>query len=217
MWEQLNQAALRLEELETQLAQPETYENPDLVAALNREQKELTPLVETFHHYQGPSGSWQNLQTCSPTQCRQLARAEYDQVKAQLDQLEQTLRQMLLPKDPMDGKNVFLEIRAGVGGEEAALFAADLYRMYAMYGEKQGWKLELDNVSHTELGGIKELSCLVEGESAYAKLKHESSVHRVQRVPETGQGTHPHLHLHCGGPSSGGRGGVSAEPGGPAD
>lgn len=186
MWEQLNQAALRLEELETQLAQPETYENPDLVAALNREQKELTPLVETFHHYQGAQRELAGLtDLLSDPECRQLARAEYDQVKAQLDQLEQTLRQMLLPKDPMDGKNVFLEIRAGVGGEEAALFAADLYRMYAMYGEKQGWKLELDNVSQTELGGIKELSCLVEGESAYAKLKHESGVHRVQRVPET--------------------------------
>ena len=186
MWEQLNQAALRLEELETQLAQPETYENPDLAAALNREQKELTPLVETFHHYQGAQRELAGLtDLLSDPECRQLARAEYDQVKAQLDQLEQTLRQMLLPKDPMDGKNVFLEIRAGVGGEEAALFAADLYRMYAMYGEKQGWKLELDNVSHTELGGIKELSCLVEGESAYAKLKHESGVHRVQRVPVT--------------------------------
>ena len=166
MWEQLNQAALRLEELETQLAQPETYENPDLVAALNREQKELTPLVETFHHYQGAQRELAGLtDLLSDPECRQLARAEYDQVKAQLDQLEQTLRQMLLPKDPMDGKNVFLEIRAGVGGEEAALFAADLYRMYAMYGETQGWKLELDNVSQTELGGIKELSCLVEGES----------------------------------------------------
>lgn len=193
MWEQLNQAALRLEELETQLAQPETYENPDLVAALNREQKELTPLVETFHHYQGAQRELAGLtDLLSDPECRQLARAEYDQVKAQLDQLEQTLRQMLLPKDPMDGKNVFLEIRAGVGGEEAALFAADLYRMYAMYGEKQGWKLELDNVSQTELGGIKELSCLVEGESAYAKLKHESGVHRVQRVPETESGGRIH-------------------------
>ena len=193
MWEQLNQAALRLEELETQLAQPETYENPDLVAALNREQKELTPLVETFHHYQGAQRELAGLtDLLSDPECRQLARAEYDQVKAKLDQLEQTLRQMLLPKDPMDGKNVFLEIRAGVGGEEAALFAADLYRMYAMYGEKQGWKLELDNVSHTELGGIKELSCLVEGESAYAKLKHESGVHRVQRVPETESGGRIH-------------------------
>ena len=193
MWEQLNQAALRLEELETQLAQPETYENPDLVAALNREQKELTPLVETFHRYQGAQRELAGLtDLLSDPECRQLARAEYDQVKAQLDQLEQTLRQMLLPKDPMDGKNVFLEIRAGVGGEEAALFAADLYRMYAMYGEKQGWKLELDNVSHTELGGIKELACLVEGESAYAKLKHESGVHRVQRVPETESGGRIH-------------------------
>ena len=118
MWEQLNQAALRLEELETQLAQPETYENPDLVAALNREQKELTPLVETFHHYQGAQRELAGLtDLLSDPECRQLARAEYDQVKAQLDQLEQTLRQMLLPKDPMDGKNVFLEIRAGLGGE----------------------------------------------------------------------------------------------------
>ena len=161
MWEQLNQAALRL--------------------------------VETFHHYQGAQRELAGLtDLLSDPECRQLARAEYDQVKAKLDQLEQTLRQMLLPKDPMDGKNVFLEIRAGVGGEEAALFAADLYRMYAMYGEKQGWKLELDNVSHTELGGIKELSCLVEGESAYAKLKHESGVHRVQRVPETESGGRIH-------------------------
>ena len=193
MWEQLNQAALRLEELETQLAQPETYENPDLVAALNREQKELTPLVETFHHYQGAQRELAGLtDLLSDPECRQLARAEYDQVKAQLDQLEQTLRQMLLPKDPMDGKNVFLEIRAGVGGEEAALFAADLYRMYAMYGEKQGCKLALANVSQTDLGGIKELSCLVEGESAYAKLKHESGVHRVQRVPETESGGRIH-------------------------
>ena len=193
MWEQLNQAALRLEELETQLAQPETYENPDLVAALNREQKELTPLVETFHHYQGAQRELAGLtDLLSDPECRQLARAEYDQVKAQLDQLEQTLRQMLLPKDPMDGKNVFLEIRAGVGGEEAALFAADLYRMYAMYGEQQGWKLELANVSQTALRGIKELSCLVEGESAYAKLKHESGVHRVQRVPETESGGRIH-------------------------
>ncbi len=148
--------------------------------------------METFHHYQGPAGAGGVTDLLSDPECRQLARAEYDQVKAQLDQLEQTLRQMLLPKDPMDGKNVFLEIRAGVGGEEAALFAADLYRMYAMYGEKQGWKLELDNVSHTELGGIKELSCLVEGESAYAKLKHESGVHRVQRVPETESGGRIH-------------------------
>ena len=193
MWEQLNQAALRLEELETQLAQPETYENPDLVAALNREQKELTPLVETFHHYQGAQRELAGLtDLLSDPECRQLARAEYDQVPAQLALRAQTLRQLLLPTDPLDGKKVFLEIRAGVGGEEAALFAADLYRMYAMYGEKQGWKLELDNVSHTELGGIKELSCLVEGESAYAKLKHESGVHRVQRVPETESGGRIH-------------------------
>ena len=193
MEDKLSRAALRLQEVELLLSQPEVYADPARLRDLTREQKELTPLVETFHHYQGAQRELAGLtDLLSDPECRQLARAEYDQVKAQLDQLEQTLRQMLLPKDPMDGKNVFLEIRAGVGGEEAALFAADLYRMYAMYGEKQGWKLELDNVSQTELGGIKELSCLVEGESAYAKLKHESGVHRVQRVPETESGGRIH-------------------------
>ena len=136
MWEQLNQAALRLEELETQLAQPETYENPDLVAALNREQKELTPLVETFHHYQGAQRELAGLtDLLSDPECRQLARAEYDQVKAQLDQLEQTLRQMLLPKDPMDGKNVFAEIRAGVGGRRRPFCGGPLPNVRHVRGE----------------------------------------------------------------------------------
>ena len=186
MWEQLNQAALRLEELETQLAQPETYENPDLVAALNREQKELTPLVETFHHYQGAQRELAGLtDLLSDPECRQLARAEYDQVKAQLDQLEQTLRQMLLPKDPMDGKNVFLEIRAGVGERRRPFLRRTSTECTPCTGRSRAGSWSWTTPAKRNWGACKELSCLVEGESAYAKLKHESGVHRVQRVPVT--------------------------------
>ena len=190
---QLNKAALRFEELETQLAQPETYAAPDQVARLNREQKELAPLVEAWQRHEKLRGDLAGLEELlADPECRALAQAELAQARQELAQLEETLRALLRPRDPMAGKDVFLEIRAGVGGEEAALFAADLYRMYAMYGERQGWKLEVASASHTELGGLKELSCLVQGESAYTRLKHESGVHRVQRVPETESGGRIH-------------------------
>lgn len=190
---QLNKAALRFEELETQLAQPETYADPDQVARLNREQKELAPLVEAWQRHEKLRGDLAGLEELlADPECRALAQAELAQARQELAQLEETLRALLRPRDPMAGKDVFLEIRAGVGGEEAALFAADLYRMYAMYGERQGWKLEVASASHTELGGLKELSCLVQGESAYTRLKHESGVHRVQRVPETESGGRIH-------------------------
>ena len=193
MWEQLTRMALRLEEVETRLAQPETYADADLLAALSREQKELTPVVETFRRYDAAERELSGLEDLlSDPEMREMARAEYDGLKERIAALEETLRTMLIPRDPMDGKNVVMEIRAGVGGEEAALFAADLYRMYAMYGEKQGWRLELAGLSQTELGGIKEVSFLVEGESAYGRLKHESGVHRVQRVPETESGGRIH-------------------------
>ena len=190
---QLRKAALRFEEVETQLAQPETYADPDLVAKLNREQKDLAPLVEAWQQYEKVQQDLAGLEELlEDPEYRPLAQAEQAQAQQELARLEATLRTLLRPKDPMEGKNVFLEIRAGVGGEEAALFAADLYRMYAMYGERQGWKLEVASASHTELGGLKELSCLVQGESAYTRLKHESGVHRVQRVPETESGGRIH-------------------------
>ena len=183
---QLRKAALRFEEVETQLAQPETYADPDLVAKLNREQKDLAPLVEAWQQYEKVQQDLAGLEELlEDPEYRPLAQAEQAQAQQELARLEATLRTLLRPKDPMEGKNVFLEIRAGVGGEEAALFAADLYRMYAMYGEKQGWKWEVVSTNQTELGGFKELSCLIQGETAYTRLKHESGVHRVQRVPET--------------------------------
>ncbi|MCI8828774.1 MAG: peptide chain release factor 1 [Ruminiclostridium sp.] len=193
MHQQLNKLALRLEEVEAQLAQNETYNDPELVAKLSREQKELTPLVEQLRQYQAKVRELAGLEALlGDPECRELARLEYDGVKEQVEALEESLRQMLLPKDPMDEKDVVMEIRAGVGGEEAALFAASLYRMYAMYVEKQGWRLEAAGVSETELGGFKEVSFLVEGAGAYARLKHESGVHRVQRVPETESGGRIH-------------------------
>ena len=185
---QLRKAALRFEEVETQLAQPETYADPDLVAKLNREQKDLAPLVEAWQQYEKVQQDLAGLEELlEDPEYRPLAQAQQE-----LARLEATLRTLLRPKDPMEGKNVFLEIRAGVGGEEAALFAADLYRMYAMYGEKQGWKWEVVSTNQTELGGFKELSCLIQGETAYTRLKHESGVHRVQRVPETESGGRIH-------------------------
>ena len=190
---QLRKASLRFEEVETQLAQPETYADPDLVAKLNREQKDLAPLVEAWQQYEKVQQDLAGLEELlEDPEYRPLAQAEQAQAQQELARLEATLRTLLRPKDPMEGKNVFLEIRAGVGGEEAALFAADLYRMYAMYGEKQGWKWEVVSTNQTELGGFKELSCLIQGETAYTRLKHESGVHRVQRVPETESGGRIH-------------------------
>ena len=193
MRRQLDAMSLRLEEVETRLAQPETYEDPELLARLNREQKELRPVVETFRRWEAAERELKGLtELMSDSELRDLARAEHDELAERTARLEETLRAMLTPRDPMDGKHVILEIRAGVGGEEAALFAADLYRMYAMYCERQGWRLELAGLSETELGGIREASVLVTGESAFGRLKHESGVHRVQRVPATESGGRIH-------------------------
>ncbi|MDO4516663.1 MAG: peptide chain release factor 1 [Bacillota bacterium] len=193
MQDRLKRMALRLEELETQLAQPETYGDPEKLARLTREQKELTPIVEKYRRLQETHRELAGLtDLLSDPECRDLARAEYDGLKAEEERLEEELKLLLIPKDPMDDKSVILEIRAGVGGEEAALFAASLYRMYAMHSEKQGWRIELASLSETELGGIKEISFLVEGEGVFARLKHESGVHRVQRVPETESGGRIH-------------------------
>ena len=123
---------------------------------------------------------------------KELCQEELSEAKAALPVLEQELRVLLLPRDPNDGKNVILEIRAGVGGEESALFAHSLYRMYSMYAEKRGWKLEITSLNETELGGIKEVICMVSGSDVYSRMKFESGVHRVQRVPETESGGRVH-------------------------
>ncbi|MGI5963176.1 MAG: peptide chain release factor 1 [Lawsonibacter sp.] len=180
-------------QIEARLAVPETYEDPTQVANLNKEQTQLQPLVETFRRYQRvQQEKEQAQQLLSDPEMRELAQEEYRQAQEELEQLEQKLQILLLPKDPNDGKNVIVEIRAGVGGEEAALFAHSLYRMYSMYAEGHRWKTEVDSVNETELGGVKEISFTIEGEGAYSRLKYESGVHRVQRVPETESGGRVH-------------------------
>ena len=180
-------------QIEARLAAPETYDDPAQVARLNKEQAELAPLVETFRTYQQALEARDQAHALlGDPEMRELAQEEYDQALKDIPRLEREIQILLLPKDPNDHKNVIVEIRAGVGGEEAALFAHSLYRMYAMYAERRGWRAEVDSVSETELGGVKEISFTIEGEGAFSRLKYESGVHRVQRVPETESGGRVH-------------------------
>ena len=193
MLDKLNAIEAKYSQIEARLAAPETYEDPVLVAKLNKEQSELQTLVETFRTYRATLEQRDQAQELmSDPEMRELAQEEYQQALEQIPQLERELQILLLPKDPNDHKNVIVEIRAGVGGEEAALFAHSLYRMYSMYAESRRWKTEVDSVSETELGGIKEISFTIEGEGAFSRLKFESGVHRVQRVPETESGGRVH-------------------------
>lgn len=193
MLDKLRDIALRFEEIESRLSAPETYEDASLVTKLNREQRELLPVVEAYRAYVAREKDLQAAEEMlSDPELREMAKEEYEAAKEALPRLEQELKILLLPADPNNGKNVIVEIRAGVGGEEAALFASSLYRMYSMYAEKQGWTSEIANINETELGGVKEISFLLQGERVYGKMKYESGVHRVQRVPETESGGRIH-------------------------
>ena len=180
-------------QIEARLNAPETYDDPELVTSLNREQTELQPLVETYRAYLASKKQREDAEKLlSDPEMKSLAQEEFLAAKSNMEQLEGKLQILLLPKDPNDGKNVVVEIRAGVGGEEAALFAHSLHRMYTMYAEHMGWRTEVDSLSETELGGIKEISFTIEGVNAFSRLKYESGVHRVQRVPETESGGRIH-------------------------
>ena len=168
-------------ELEQRAAQPDFYADPKAAARLLKEQKSLEPIIAAYRSYQK-----------NEKECRELCQREYDAAKAQRQTLEQALKVLLLPRDPNDEKNVMVEIRAGVGGEESALFAHSLYRMYTMYAETKRWGVELLSVNETELGGVKEVVFQITGDGAYSRLKFESGVHRVQRVPETESGGRVH-------------------------
>ena len=173
-------------QIEARLAAPETYDDPAQVARLNKEQAELAPLVETFRTYQQALEARNQAHALlGDPEMRELAQEEYDQALKDIPRLEREIQILLLPKDPNDHKNVIVEIRAGVGGEEAALFAHSLYRMYAMYAERRGWTLSIVSENMTELGGLKEVSAEIEGAGAWSRLKFEAGTHRVQRVPET--------------------------------
>ena len=196
MTERLEQLNHRYEELSAQLSAPETYGDPDLVARLNREQRELEPIVTAYRAWRACAQNMDDALAMMAGEqdeaLKALCQEEYQENKARREELEQQLKLLLLPRDPNDEKNVLMEIRVGVGGEESALFAHSLFRMYAMYAAARGWKLELLNYTETELGGIKEADFLVSGAGAYSRLKFESGVHRVQRVPETESGGRVH-------------------------
>ena len=193
MLDKLRSLELHYEDLVARLNAPETYGDPALVAKLNKEQSELEPLVETYRRYIRRQQDMEEARSLmSDPDMKELAQEEFAQAKAEAEELEQKIKILLLPADPNDGKNVIVEIRAGVGGEEAALFAGSLYRMYSMYAEARRWNVEVASLNETELGGIKEISFTVEGAGAYSRLKFESGVHRVQRVPETESGGRIH-------------------------
>ncbi|MBQ0038631.1 MAG: peptide chain release factor 1 [Clostridiales bacterium] len=186
MLEKLKKIEQRLEDVQQKLADPAVYTDRELLAKLSREQKELTPVVEVYRAYlRAESDCADALEMMADPEMKELAQEELNRAKAEKERLQEELKLLLLPRDPNDGKNVILEIRAGIGGEEGALFAADLLRMYTMYAERRGFKLEIVNENVTELGGIKEVSATVEGEGAWSRLKFEAGTHRVQRVPET--------------------------------
>ncbi len=193
MDEQLNSIALKYDEMEARLHAQETYSDPELVARLNREMRDIEPVVTAYRSLQKARQDLSDAEKLlSDPEMRDLAQEEYAENKARIEELEQQLKVLLLPKDPNDGRNVIVEIRAGVGGEESALFAHSLHRMYTMYAERRGWHVEINSQNETELGGVKEISFTVMGDGAWSRFKFESGVHRVQRVPETESGGRVH-------------------------
>ena len=193
MFEKLKLLKNQYEELQKRMEMPETYSDPALYARLDRESREIAPVVEAYSQYERACADMDSaLQLMNDAEMRELAQEEYAQAKSAKERLEQEIKILLLPRDPNDSKNVIMEIRGGVGGEEGMLFAADLFRMYSMYAESRGWKIDIVNINETELGGIKEISFVIEGEGAYSRLKFEAGGHRVQRVPVTESGGRIH-------------------------
>ena len=193
MLEKLKAVKDRFEELCFKSEQPDFYNDPKKAAALLRQRNDLEPIVEAFDAYcQAERDMEEAQELMSDPDMKELCQETFLQAKAQKEELFEQLQILLLPKDPNDEKNVIMEIRGGVGGEESALFAHSLFRMYSMYAASMGWKLELLNYNDTELGGVKEADFIISGRGAYSKLKYESGVHRVQRVPETESGGRVH-------------------------
>ena len=193
MLEKLRQIENRYAELESKLADPAYYSDPAVFTKLCREQRELQPVVEAYRAYAACQAQTAQAEALlDDPELHEIAREEIEQGRVRCTELEQQLRVLLLPRDPNDDRNVILEIRTGVGGEESALFAHSLYRMYNMYADAHGWKTEIANLNETELGGVREASLLISGQGAYSRLKFESGVHRVQRVPETETGGRIH-------------------------
>ena len=186
MLEKLRAAAARYDALQAQLSDPSVYGDAERLRDVNRELKELGPVVEAFSAWEQAGDRLRETEALlKDPDLRAMAQEELPALRAETERLEDELKRLLLPRDPEDGRNVVVEIRGGVGGEESALFAASLFRMYSMYAERRGFSVDVVSENRTEMGGVKEISFLVEGDGAWSRFKFESGVHRVQRVPET--------------------------------
>ena len=193
MLDRLKQLDNKYTEIQQRMESGEIFADPTAYTKCAKELKELEPIVLCYREYCSCQKQMSDAQELmSDPEFKELAQEEYSEAKAKLEELEEKLKILLLPKDPNDSRNVIMEIRGGVGGEESSLFAYDLFRMYSMYAERKGWKIDVVNLNETELGGIKEISFVVEGEGAYSRLKFEAGGHRVQRVPETESGGRIH-------------------------
>ncbi len=197
MFQKLEALAQRYEEITHKLYDPSVTAQPELYANLMKQSRELEPIAEAYAAYTSAQNHIDEAQTLldeagDDKELRQLAQQEYAENKDRLQTLTEQIKMLLLPKDPNDARNVIIEIRAGAGGEESALFAHSLHRMYTMYAEKQGFSAEIAGINATELGGVKEVSFVINGQGAYSRFKFESGVHRVQRVPETESGGRIH-------------------------
>ena len=193
MLDKLRAVAFRYEELSAKSEQPDFYNDPKQAAKLLREKNELEPIVEAYHAYNRAIRDMEEaLELMSDPDMKELCQETYQAAKQNSEELYRQLQILLLPKDPNDEKSVIVEIRGGVGGEESALFAHSLFRMYSMYAAQKGWSIELLTYNDTELGGVKEADFIVRGRGAWSRMKYESGVHRVQRVPETESGGRVH-------------------------
>ena len=196
MFDKLEDLRIRLDEILNELQEPDVANDQNRFRKLMKEQNDLTPIVEAYNEYkeckQAIEDSLEMLEEESDEEMRELAKEELNDNKKRVEELEQELKILLLPKDPNDDKNVIVEIRAGAGGDEAALFAAESYRMYMHYAESQRWKVELVECEEIGIGGMKNVTFMIDGKGAYSKMKYESGVHRVQRVPETESGGRIH-------------------------
>ena len=196
MFDKLEDLLIRLEEILSELQEPDVANDQARFRKLMKEQNELTPIVEAYKEYkackQTIADSLEMLEEESDEEMRELAKEELNEAKARVEELEKELKILLLPKDPNDDKNVVVEIRAGAGGDEAALFASEIYRMYLHYAESKRWKVELVECEEIGIGGMKNVTFMINGQGAYSVMKYESGVHRVQRVPETESGGRIH-------------------------
>ena len=190
MFEKLAVMEEKFEEINRKLAEPDVVSDNKLYTQLMREFKSMTPIIDKYREYKVAENNFNEAKELLDgggldKDFKEMVQTEFEDSKECMETINQELKVLLLPKDPNDDKNVIIEIRGGAGGEEASLFANSLYRMYTMYAETKGWKQEILNANPTELGGFKEISFSIEGDGAYSRLKYESGVHRVQRVPET--------------------------------